>query len=79
MHDNCSASFQNGKQVVDKVRMMGFSDGALPMAFDIKCSCGETFTMSFFEDECPNCKMVYGVTPCSCHDPEKIQAAGIEY
>lgn len=79
MHDNCSGSFQNGKQVVDKVRMMGFSDGALPIPLDITCECGTTFQMEFFEDECPNCKMVFGVTPCSSHDPSKVQAAGIDY
>ena len=79
MHDGCSGSFQNGKQVVDKVRMMGFSDGALPMPLDIKCSCGNTFQMDFFEDQCPACKMVYAVTPCSSHDPSKAQPAGIDY
>ena len=79
MHDGCSASFKDGKAVVDKVRMMGFSDGALPMPMNIKCECGNTFTMEFFEDECPVCKMVYGVTPCHSHDPAGVKAAGIDY
>lgn len=79
MHDGCSGSFTNGKQVVDKVRIMGFSEGALPMPLPINCSCGHSFTMEFFEDACPSCNMVYGVTPCSCHDPSKVQAAGIDY
>ena len=79
MHDGCSGTFTNGKQVVDKVRMMGFSEGALPMPLDIECSCGTTFQMDYFEDKCPNCGMVYGVTPCSSHDPSKVQAAGIDY
>lgn len=79
MHDGCSNNFTNGKQVVDKVRMMGFSEGALPIAFDIECECGNTFTMEYFEDQCPHCKMVYGVTPCSCHDPKLVQKAGIDY
>lgn len=78
-HDNCSANFENGKQVVDKVRMMGFSEGALPMSFAIKCECGNTFDMDFFEDKCPYCNMVYGVTPCHCHDPQGVKAAGIDY
>lgn len=79
MHDNCSGSFTNGKQVVDKVRMMGFSDGALPMPLPISCDCGKEFEMEFFEDECPNCHMIYAVTPCSSHDPNKVQKAGINY
>ena len=49
MHDGCSASFTSGKQVVDKVRMMGFSDGALPLPLPIKCECGTTFEMEYFE------------------------------
>lgn len=79
MHDNCSGSFQNGQQVADKVRMMGFSEGALPISHEIHCECGNSFTMEFFEDKCPNCHMVYAVTPCSCHDPVLVQAAGIDY
>ncbi len=79
MHDGCMGSFSNGKQVVDKVRMMGFSDGALPIPMEVACQCGETFSMEFFEDKCPNCDMVYGVTPCHSHDPSAIQAAGQNY
>lgn len=79
MHDGCSGLFKNGQQVVDKVRLMGFSDGALPIPHEIKCECGTSFTMEFFEDKCPNCGMVFGVTPCSCHDPNLVQAAGKEY
>lgn len=79
MHDGCSGSFTNGKQTVDKVRMMGFSDGTLPMALPIECECGTKFDMEFFEDKCPSCGMVFGVTPCSSHDPAKVKAAGIDY
>ena len=79
MHDGCSASFTSGKQVVDKVRMMGFSDGALPMALPIKCECGTEFEMEFFEDKCPSCGMVFAVNPCHSHDPAGVQAAGIDY
>lgn len=79
MHDGCSASFENGKAVVDKVRMMGFSDGALPIPMEITCECGHTFTMEFFEDECPKCGMIFGVTPCHSHDPNAVKAAGIKY
>lgn len=79
MHDGCSGSFQSGKEVVNKVRMMGFSEGALPIPMEIKCECGTAFTMEYFEDQCPTCNMVYGVTPCGCHDPKQVKAAGIDY
>ncbi len=79
MHDGCSASFTNGEQVVNKVRMMGFSDGLLPMPLPITCECGHSFEMEYFEDKCEKCGMVFGVTPCSSHDPSKVQAAGINF
>lgn len=80
IHDGCSGSFENGKQVVDKVRMMGFSEQSMPMPMDIECSeCGKTFEMETFEDKCPNCNMVYGVVPCHAFDPKNVEAAGIEY
>ena len=77
--DICNGSFESGQQTVDKVRQMGFSEGLLPMPLEIKCECGTTFEMGYFEDVCPNCKMVYGVTPCSSHDPAGVKAAGIDY
>ncbi len=79
MHSGCSGSFENGKQMVDKLRQMGFSEGALPLATEITCECGETFLMETFEAKCPKCNMVYGVTPCSAHDPKRIMPAGIDY
>lgn len=79
-HDGCSGSFENGKEVVDKVRMMGFSEQLMPMPLDITCSgCNETFAMESFEDKCPKCDMVYGVTPCHAFDPAHIMAAGENY
>lgn len=80
MHDGCSGSFENGKQIVDKVRQMGFSPQPMPMPMDIPCEeCGETFEMVTFEDKCPKCGMVYGVTPCHAFDPSNVKAAGINY
>lgn len=80
MHEGCSGSFNSGKEVVDKVRAMGFSQQYMPVPLYIKCTeCGETFEMSTFEDNCPSCKMVYGVTPCHAFDPENVMAAGIDY
>ncbi len=80
MHDNCSGTFQNGKDVVDKVRMMGFASQPMPMPLPIKCeNCQKEFEMQTFEDSCPECKMVYAVTPCHAFDPANVMAAGIEY
>ena len=80
MHDGCAGSFENGKQVVDKVRQMGFAEQPMPMPLEIKCvECGETFEMESFEDKCPKCNMVYGVTPCHAFDQTNVQAAGVDY
>jgi len=80
MSDSCAGNFENGQQVVDKVREMGFSDQLMPMPMDIKChGCGEVFTMEEFEGKCPKCDMVHGVTPCHAFDPDNIMAAGINY
>ena len=80
MHDGCSGSFDNGKQVVNKVRQMGFSEQPMPMPLEIHCvECDKTFEMENFEDKCPHCNMVYGVTPCHAFDPSNVQAAGVDY
>lgn len=80
MHDGCSGSFENGKQVADKVRMMGFADQMMPMPLELKCSqCGKGFEMTTFEAKCPGCGMVYAVTPCHAFDPAGIMPAGIDY
>jgi len=79
MHSGCSGSFTKGSQMVDKVRMMGFSEGALPFPLPIECDCGEQLEMDTFEYKCPHCGMVFGVTPCSAHDASKVMPAGIEY
>ncbi len=80
MHDGCKGSFESGKQVVDKIRAMGFNVQWMPMAFNIKCSsCNTEFQMEQFESKCPECNMVYGVTPCHAFDPANVMAAGIDY
>ena len=79
MHEGCTGSFGDGKQVVDKIRMMGFNTREMPMAVEIRCECGENFPMTHLETKCPHCGMVYGVTPCSTAYPERIKAAGIDY
>ncbi len=80
MHDGCSGRFNNGAQIVDKLRQMGFSSFAMPVAVAIKCTgCETLFTMQTMEARCDNCGMVYGVTPCHAADPASIQPAGIDY
>ena len=80
MHDGCSASFSSGKEVVDKVRQMGFADQFLPVPMSIDCSnCSTTFEMKSFESKCDSCGMVYAVTPCHAFDSENVLAAGINY
>lgn len=79
MHEGCSGSFESGKQVVDKLRAMGFSSGQMSIPLYIKCAeCGKEFEMATFEAQC-SCGMVYGVTPCHAYAPENVLAAGIDY
>ncbi len=80
MHDGCNGSFSDGKQVVDKIRMMGFNMQPMPIPAVFNChNCGEQITMTTMEYKCPHCGMVHGVTPCSAFDIENIKAAGIDY
>jgi len=80
MHDGCSGTYESGKEIVDKIRMMGFNKNLLQASFEIKCSnCDNLFQMEYLESSCPNCAMVYGVTPCHSHSSEFVKAAGIEY
>ncbi len=80
MHEGCSGSFENGKQVVDKVRMMGFSGQFMPMPMQIPCgNCGESFEMETFESQCPDCGAVHAVTPCHAFDPANVMSAGVGY
>jgi hypothetical protein len=79
MHEGCSASFSDGKQVADKVRMMGFSQQLMPMPLDINCECGEIFKMETFESKCTKCEMVYAVTPCHASDAANVAPAGLNY
>ena len=79
MHDGCSGSFEEGKQVLDKVRAMGFSNQPMPMPLYIKCGdCKEEFEMVTFEDKCPHCGEIHCVTPCHAFDPDNVASAGKE-
>ncbi|MCG8454036.1 MAG: hydrogenase maturation nickel metallochaperone HypA [Spirochaetales bacterium] len=80
MHEGCSGSFEDGRGVVDKIRMMGFASQPLPMPMDVDCrDCGETFSMELFETACPACGSVHGVTPCHAFDPANVASAGKGY
>ncbi len=80
MHDGCSGSFDSGKEVVDKVRMMGFSPQPMPVPIDMVCpECGTKFEMETFEAKCEKCGMVFGVTPCHAFSADNIMAAGKDY
>jgi rubrerythrin len=79
-HEGCSGSFENGKQVVDKVRMMGYAVQNMPNSLQIICEeCGIEFSMNKYEDVCPTCGMVFGVTPCHAYDAQFVKPAGINY
>jgi len=80
MHEGCDGKFGNGIAVVDKLRHMGFSKGNMPAPLAITCdNCNTVFEMATFEAKCPECDMVYGVTPCHAFDAESVKAAGIDY
>ncbi len=80
MHDGCSGTFDSGKQIVDKIRMMGFNTSPLATSFDINCTnCENTFLMEKMEAACPLCGMVFGVTPCHSHGAQFVKPAGIDY
>nr|WP_086940787.1 hypothetical protein [Thaumasiovibrio occultus] len=75
----CGTDHNDGKAVVDRLKTKGFEQRQLKQSYDIPCECGKHFTMVTHRDQCPHCGMVYGVTPCSQHDPANIKAAGINY
>ena len=80
MHDGCSGSFQNGRQIADRVRMMGYDDMPLPNPLEIDCvNCSGSFKMQTMVSHCPACNMVYAVTPCHSHSPEAVMPVGIGY
>jgi Zn finger protein HypA/HybF involved in hydrogenase expression len=80
MHDGCSGAHESGKEIVDKIRKMGFNKSPVANTLEIDCTnCDEVFQMEFMESQCPSCGMVYGVTPCHSHTVEFVKAAGVKY
>ena len=77
MHDGCSGSFNDGIEVVEKLRMMGFSSQPMPVPAVFTCKeCNTEIVMDTFEYECPHCGMVYAVTPCHAFDVANILSVG---
>ncbi len=80
MHDGCTGTFDDGQAVVNKVRMMGFSQGRLPEPLRVPCRhCGQVMEMITFEFSCPGCGAVHAVTPCHAFSAEYVQCAGPGY
>jgi hypothetical protein len=78
-NDGCAPDLNDGKAVVNKVRQVGVGKGLLDVAHEVNCECGTVFNMVHYEEQCPGCGMVFGVTPCSSHDSNNIKPAGIKY
>ncbi len=80
MQERCSSYFENGKEIVDKVRMMGFSNLPTSVPLEITCAnCEAGFLMMTMESVCPECNMVFAVTPCHSSSAENVMPAGIGY
>ena len=80
MHAGCAGQFQNGKQIADKVRMMGYDSMRLPQPLELQCvHCRQDFAMETMVTECPRCRMVYAVTPCHAHSAAHVLPAGVDY
>ena len=80
MHDGCSGNILSGKEIADKVRMMGFDRMPVANPLDLKCThCDGTFKMETMVSQCPQCRMVYAVTPCHSHSAESVMPAGVDY
>ncbi|WP_457552576.1 hypothetical protein [Desulfobacula sp.] len=80
MHDGCSGAYESGKQIIDKIRMMGFNTSPLAVFLEINCTnCATIFQMENMEAKCPSCGMVFGVTPCHSHSAQFVKSAGVNY
>jgi hypothetical protein len=80
MHEGCSGQFADGKQILEKIRMMGFSGMSVVEPLEISCTgCGSVFEMFTMEAACPNCRMVYAVTPCHSNSAKNVMPAGFEF
>ena len=80
MHEGCSGQFPNGQQIADKVRMMGYDTVPLTIPLNFACvQCQQRLAMVTMVTQCPECRMVYAVTPCHADSAQHVQPAGIDY
>lgn len=77
MAHNCGCD--NTLNAVDKLRKKGYAALPLPTAYEIICGCGNAFMMVTHESKCPQCQMVYGVTPCGSDSIDNVEAVGVNY
>lgn len=79
MHEGCDGQFDNGRQVAEKVRLMGFDTMPVPAPLSLRCiQCDTAFRMQTMLTRCPKCRMVYAVTPCHAHSAHHVLPAGID-
>lgn len=79
MSCGCTSRLKDGMEVVEHVKSKGKENFAPAVAHEIKCECGETFTLETVIMNCPKCEMTYAVTPCGSDDFNNIKQAGIKY
>jgi len=74
----CVNEHTSGMEMLQKIRMKGFNNKPLPMIHRFECKeCGSAIEMVTMEYKCPECNMVYAVTPCSAMDVNNVKPAGI--
>ncbi len=76
---SCSCTFETNEAVIDRVREKGMDKDLLPSPFKIECVCGNEFEMTTHVDNCPECNMVFGVTPCRSEDIENVVMSKVGY
>ncbi|WP_026960248.1 hypothetical protein [Aliagarivorans taiwanensis] len=79
MSCGCGTDHSDGKAIIDRLRVKGLADKPMKQSYQINCECQSEFTMTTFSASCPQCGMVFGVTPCSQHALENIKPAGVNY
>lgn len=71
--------WEDGKAIVELLKLKGKSHLPSSVVHTIECECGETFKFEKVLSNCPSCGMTYAVTPCSSSDINNVKKAGINY
>lgn len=79
MSCGCTSTLKDGISIVDHVKSRGKDLLPPTVLHEIKCECGEVFTLETVIMNCPKCEMTYAVTPCGSADINNIKLAGIKY